>query len=95
MQTFQELHAVYAGEPDIQQDERGLQGVELLPQALRIGKCDGLIPLVLQDARYGGSDGGFVVYYANRVHIRLCLMFVLLNSEARVKQSRTFVKSMP
>jgi hypothetical protein len=76
MQTFQELHTVYAWEPDIQQDERGLHGVEALPEALRIRKYDGLIPLVLQDARYRGIDGRFVVYYANRVHIRLCLMFI-------------------
>jgi hypothetical protein len=76
MQTFKDLHAVHAREPDIQQDERGLQGVEPQPQALSIRKYDGLIPFVLQDVRYGGTDGRFVVYYIDRVHIRLCLMFL-------------------
>jgi hypothetical protein len=76
VQTLQELHAVYARQPDIQQDERGLHGIEPLPEALRIRKYDGLISLVLHDARYGGTDGSFVVYYTDRVHIRLCLMFI-------------------
>jgi hypothetical protein len=71
MQTLQELHAVYAGEPDIQQDKRWFQGIEPLPEAFRIGKGDGLIPLVLQYALYCGRDGGFVVYDTDRIHIRL------------------------
>jgi len=63
MQTFQDLHAVHAREPDIQQDERGLHGIEPLPQTLSIHKYYSLISLVLQNVRYSGTDGGFVVYY--------------------------------
>jgi hypothetical protein len=76
MQTFQDLHAVHAREPNIQQDERRLHGIEPLPQALSFCKYDGLISLVLQNVRYGGTDGRFVVYYIDRIHIRLSLMFL-------------------
>jgi hypothetical protein len=76
MEALQELHAVDAGKPDIQQDQRRLHGVEALPEALCVRKCDGLISLVLENALYCGRDGRFVVYYADRVHIRLFPMFV-------------------
>jgi hypothetical protein len=80
MQAFQKLQTVCAREPDIQHDERGLHGIEPLPEALRIRKYDALIPLVLQDARYYGTDGRFIVYYTDRFHITLV--------QNRIKQNR-------
>jgi hypothetical protein len=69
MELLQELHAVNAGEPDIEQYERRFYAVELLPEAFRVGKHHGLIAFVLEYAGYCGADGRFVVYYADRVHL--------------------------
>ncbi len=71
VQTFQKLQTVYPWEPEIQQDERGLHCIEPLPEALRIRKYDGRIPLIFQDVRYCGTDERFIVYYTDRVHITL------------------------
>jgi hypothetical protein len=71
MQTFEQLQTVYAREPDIEHNERGLNCIETLPEALRIRKYVGLIPLILQDAGYRGTDVRLIVYYANRVHVTL------------------------
>lgn len=68
MQIPQELHAVNARKPDVQEHKRGFHGIKLLPEAFRIREYFGRIPLVLQDARDRGTDGFFVVYYADRVH---------------------------
>jgi hypothetical protein len=76
MEAFQELHAVYTGEPDVQQHERGLQGIEPLPEAFGVRKGEDFISLVLQNALDGGGDGRYVVYDTDRVHIRLYLLFV-------------------
>jgi hypothetical protein len=69
MQASQKLHPVYAGEPDIQQNEGGLHGIEPLPETFRIRKYEDLIPLGLQDALYRGSDGRYVVYDTDRIHM--------------------------
>jgi hypothetical protein len=94
MQTFQELHPVYARKPDVEQHERGLHGIEFQPEGLGIRKGESLVPLVLQDAGYCGSDGSFVVYYADRVHIRLCTDFTEIWNEHRVRHGGGFVKNM-
>ncbi len=76
LEPLQELHAVHARKPHIEQDERWFYGVELLPEALGIGKDDGLVSLVLQDTLDRGADGRFVVYDADRVHRRPGPIFV-------------------